>query len=198
MITLLTSNIVRRLAFVVFFAFGGSWAVHADGNQGAGESIDVRQVLGHLEAQINQMGKELQRIQQQAVAANPDLQVQQDAYADLVAAAVKKTGVDGDAIETRLEAIADEVNENDELSEEHRQTLIEEFQLKRQQLMNAQREVLQADDVQAAGQALSDNLVKGMTVINEETPDLLAALNQAQAQYQGIMQQLMQQQMGAQ
>lgn len=197
MFALLTSNVIRRATFVVCATLGTSWMVHADTSPQT-ETVDVRQVLGHLEAQINQLGSELQGIQQQAIAANPDLQAQQDAYADLVAAEVKKTGVDGDAIETRLEAIADEVNANDDLNEEKRQELIEEFQLKRQQLMNAQREVLQSPAVQEAGQALSDNLVKDMTVINEDTPDLLAALNQAQAQYQGIMQQLMQHQMGAQ
>jgi chromosome segregation ATPase len=152
------------------------------------------QALQQLQRQIQQLGQKLQGIKQKALTENPELQEQQDDFADMVEKKMAELGVNAEQTREKLEKIAKDAQEKAEnLTEEQRQAMQKEYTEQRTALQQAQQKVMQMEEVQAAGDALSKALVDGMKTVDESSEQLLAQLNQAQAQYQAIMQQVMQQ-----
>ncbi|WP_396587611.1 hypothetical protein [Bermanella sp. R86510] len=187
-------SLLQRISSAISIA-AFALSAHAAVAQDQNESTDPRQALGELQSQMQQVGKQLQAIQEKALDADPALEKQAEEYNELVASTMNELGTDVDAVQSRLQEIADQAKQQAQtMSKEQMASLKQEYQQKRQQLNQVQQQAMQNEDVQQAASDLNDAVQEGMNAIDDNSEELFAELQSLREEYQSLMQEFVKQQ----
>lgn len=152
----------------------------------------MQQILAKR-AEIQELGQELQQIQQATIEANPELATQRDELVTLMDTKMIDAGHDPSANRDQIEQLQDELQEG-ELSESERKTLRSELQQEIATLQQAQGQVMQDEEVRSKRQSLNEGLVSAMQEQNPQTTELIRELQTARQEYQQLASQLQRQQ----
>lgn len=157
-------------------------------------AANVQAVIAQVEqaqTRIQSLNRQLQQIQQQAFAENPELATQRDALQDLLDERMREDGFDAEASRARMESIVQDM-ENAELSERERMELGRQFRQEQTQMQQAQSQVMRDEDVQQRIEGMNEALISAMRESDAETDALIEQLDSAQQEYQSLMQNAMQ------
>jgi len=169
----------------------------ADPSAVPGHASPLMQQIAAKQAEIQQLNAELEQIQVATMEANPELEAQRDEFVSLVDAKMAEAGHDPAASRDRMEAMQGQL-QGDTLSEAERQEVGQKLRQEMNTLQQAQSQALQGDDVRAAGQMLNNDLMAAMEKQNPQTAELIAQLQAAQQEFQQLVSQARQQQLGEQ
>lgn len=154
----------------------------------------VQQVLAKR-AEIQNLGQELQRIQQETLEANPELAQQRDELVTLMDTKMVEAGHDPDASRDKIEELQGQM-QGEELTESERRELGAELRQEMTVLQQAQGDVMQDQEVQVKRQSLNENLVSAMEEQDPKTEELISDLQTAQREYRQLASRMQQQQGG--
>lgn len=135
-------------------------------------SAEQQAKLQNLVQQYHELETQLGKIRDATFAAHPDLVKQRDAFEKQVEARMTANGYDTKANVQKLQDIATQLKAED-LDDAKKQTLVKEFQAKREGLLNAQREALAEPKVKKAGEKLQDDTLTAMKKQDKNTDKLL-------------------------
>ncbi|MCC5809292.1 MAG: hypothetical protein JJU06_02880 [Ectothiorhodospiraceae bacterium] len=141
---------------------------------------------GDPQMQLQQLQQRLMAIQQQAIENNPQLQEEADELEDLVIRTMEDAGFDPESGLARLEELQAEF-QNEDLSDERRQAILEEAQELQMELQEGQQLAMQDEEVVRAQERFQDNMLDAMRAEDPETDELLAVFEQMQSQMQQQM-----------
>jgi len=154
----------------------------------------MQQVLAKR-AEIQNLGQELQQIQQETLEANPELAKERDELVTLMDTKMVEAGHDPSASRDKIEDLQGQL-QGEELSKSERQELGAELRQEMTTLQQAQGDVMQDQEVQAKRQSLNENLVSAMEEQNPKTEELISDLQTAQREYRQLASRMQQQQGG--
>lgn len=152
----------------------------------------MQQILAKR-AEIQQLGAELQEIQDATMDANPELAAQRDELVTLMDTKMLDAGYDATAGREKIENLQGQL-QGEELSQEDRQALRAQVQRELSSLEQAQGEAMKDQEVQTKRQALNENLVEAMEEQNPQTEELISDLRSASQEYRQLARQMQQQQ----
>jgi hypothetical protein len=138
-----------------------------------------------LEREYMNLQQRLAEAQQKALEANPALQEQMDAIEDLVTQKMRDAGYDpGSLMETLLAAQG--MMREPGVSDAQRREIMQsrEVQEAQRTLQEAQQKVSQDPEVQAAQQALEDDMMAAMRKVEPQMDPMIERLEQIQAEAQ--------------
>jgi len=167
---------------------GGMMAPNSQSGQGAG----LMQQVQAKRAEIQQLNQQLMEIQENTIAANPDLAEQRDELISFVDEKMAETGYDAEAARGRIEKLQGEMQAGD-LSADEEQQRRQQLRQEMTSIQQAQGQVMQDQEFQAKREALNESLVAAMREQNPKTDELISQLQSAQQEYQQLAQQAMQQ-----
>lgn len=160
-----------------------------------GPSPQIMQQIGAKRAEIQELGTELKEIQEAAMEANPALAAQRDDLITLVDTKLVEAGHDPATSRETIEDLQGQL-QGGELPEEEQQAVSQQLRREVSTLQQAQNQVMQDQEVRTRQQSLNDDLIAAMEEQNPETEALIANLQQAQQQYQQLVNEARQQQSG--
>ena len=164
---------------------GGTMAPNSQAN-GLMQQVQAKR------AQIQQLNQQLMEIQQNTIAANPELATQRDELISYVDDKMAETGYDAEAARGRIEKLQGEM-QGGELSADEQQERRQQLRQEMTSMQQAQGQVMQDEEFQTKRQALNESLVAAMQEQNPKTDELISQLQTAQQEYQQLAQQAMQQ-----
>lgn len=136
--------------------------------------------------QLQQLQQRLMTIQQQAMQNNPQLQDEAEDLEDLVIKTMEDAGFDAEGGLARLEQLQREF-QGDDVSDERRQTILQEAQEIQMELQEGQQLAMQDEEVIQAQERFQDNMLDAMRAEDPETDELLETFERLQTQ---MMQQM--------
>lgn len=154
----------------------------------------MQQVLAKR-AEIQNLGQELQQIQQETLEANPELAKERDELVTLMDTKMVEAGHDPSSSRDKIEELQGQL-QGEELTESERQELGAELRQEMTTLQQAQGDVMQDQDVQAKRQSLNENLVAAMEEQDPKTEELISDLQTAQREYRQLASRVQQQRGG--
>ncbi|HLQ85108.1 MAG TPA: hypothetical protein VK110_03055 [Salinisphaeraceae bacterium] len=157
------------------------------GNAGATAAPEQQEVQ-QLVQELQEKAQRLQEIHDETLAANPELAQEQEEYMELVKNEIKEQGYDLDAGQERVKTMSEKLQDQD-LSDEERQNIMQEYQNEQQQLGQARAAALQQEDIQEAGQQLQDDTLTAMKAHSDEVEQLMQDMQEIRQQLQSIQQQ---------
>ena len=160
---------------------------------GGGEAAVLMQRLQEKRARLDELNEQLMALQQQAIDANPDLASEREALQDYVEAGMKDAGYNVAEGRERMEALQADL-ENDALSTAEQQESRQALRAELGEMREAQQQVMAGDEFKDKRNALNEGVLAAMEAQDPEVRTLLAELQRAQAEYQLMAQQIMQQQ----
>ncbi|QIT57176.1 hypothetical protein HC341_07840 [Aquisalimonas sp. 2447] len=169
---------LRALVAVAALAFTGSAVAQLEGGQGGQE--------GGPQMELQQIQQRLAEVQQQALEDNPGLEAQRDELEDLVVRKMEEAGYDPDSSMETLENVQGQI-QDESLSDEERQQMLQEAQQAQQDLQEAQQVAMQDDEVVEAQQAFQDDLMDAMRDIEPDTDEMIEDFQRIQEEMQGGM-----------
>ena len=190
-----------RPALIALFSAATAFAFNAPAQQAQpapGQGAPQSQQSGpmaQLQAkrqEIQQLNQQLVKIQEATMEANPELAKKRDNLMDLVDTKMQEAGHEPEAHRDELEALQQKLS-SDDLSEEERQSVTQQLRQKQRSLQQAQSQIMQEEEVSKQRESLNEALVDAMKEQNPKAEQLIADLQQAQQEYQSILQQAMQQ-----
>lgn len=158
---------------------------------GAQETVENEQAAEQqnqtqeLVQKYRQTVQKLQQIRDEAVTANPELEEQSRAFDKQVQQAMDESDYDVDAGRKKLQEMGSRFQKED-LSEEKRRELAAAFQAERRQMEQARQQVMQQEDIRAAGRQLQEDILTAMKEQDPETEVLLERLRKLRQQLQAI------------
>lgn len=167
---------LRALVACVALAFAGTAAAQQQG--GGGDNPRM---------QLQQIQQRLAEVQQQALDENPGLQAQREELEELVMETMEAEGYDPDANMETLESVQGQI-QDESLSDEERQQMLQEAQQAQQQLQEAQQVAMQNEDVVEAQQTFQEDLMSAMRELDSETDQLIEEFQRIRQEMQQNMQ----------
>ncbi|HBO14174.1 MAG TPA: hypothetical protein DD491_15405 [Halieaceae bacterium] len=197
------TTLLRGGAFAaVLGAFGAAAALAqplmqggAPGAASGGDAAALMQRLQEKRDRLDELNEQLMALQQQAIDANPDLASEREALQDYVEAGMKDAGYNVAEGRERVEELQAEL-EDDSLSTGEQQESRQALRAELGEMREAQQQVMNGDEFKAKRNALNEGVLAAMEEQDPEVRTLLAELQRAQAEYQLMAQQIMQQQQG--
>ncbi|SEO43376.1 hypothetical protein [Aquisalimonas asiatica] len=141
---------------------------------------------GGPQMELQQIQQRLAEVQEAALENNPGLEQQRDELEELVIRKMEEAGYDPDASMQTLESVQADM-QDESLSDEERQQMLQEAQEAQQDLQEAQQVAMQDDEVVEAQQAFQDDLMEAMREEDPETDELIEEFQQIQQDMQGGM-----------
>lgn len=135
-----------------------------------------------LMLEMQQLQEQLGEIQERAVAAHPEVQQQAQAFQDALVGAMQREGYDPRGSLAHIESIEQQIEQGN-LSEQERQTLIQELRDEHQQLVQAEEAALQHPQVQ---QAREDFVMGMLNAMREEAPETDRLIEQLMSKNQEL------------
>lgn len=172
---------LRVLVAAVALAFAGSVAAQSSQGQGEGQGQG-----GGPQMRLQEIQQRLAEAQQKALDENPGLQSQREELEELVIQKMEDEGYDPDANMETLENAQSEI-QNEDLSDEERQQMLQDAQQAQQQLQEAQQAAMQDEEVVEAQEAFQNDLMEAMREQDPETDDLIEEFRSIQQEMQGGM-----------
>jgi len=135
--------------------------------------------LSSQQARLQQIQQHLSMVQQTAIEESPDLQAENEELDELVEEKIADQGHDPEAMIQTLSSLQEQYQSED-LTEQDRQQILEEFQGVQQQLQLAQEIAMQDSQVVAAQEVFRENLLEAMREHEPATDDLIEEFEQIQ------------------
>jgi hypothetical protein len=135
--------------------------------------------LSRQQARLQQIQQHLSMVQQMAIDESPDLQAANEEIDALVMEKIEDQGHDPEAMIQNLSSLQEEYQSED-LTEQDRQEILQEFQGVQQQLQVAQQTALQDSQIVAAQEVFRENLLEAMREHEPATDDLIEEFEQIQ------------------
>lgn len=149
------------------------------------EQLEQMQTFEQKRAEFMELQQTLEQIERAAVEANPELQTQQDEFAELVMDHMKKKGHTPEEDVAELQDMQAQL-QNPETPPEERQALMGNLQKKAAELEEAQREALEEPEVQEARGELVDAITTAMKEENPRTDEIIREMEQKQQELMEI------------
>lgn len=172
---------LRALVAAAALAFAGSAVAQLEGGQGGQGGQE-----GGPQMELQQIQQRLAEVQQQALEDNPGLEAQRDELEELVIRKMEEAGYDPDSSMETLENVQGQI-QDESLSDEERQQMLQEAQQAQQDLQEAQQVAMQDDEVVEAQQAFQDDLMNAMRDIEPDTDEMIEDFQRIQEEMQGGM-----------
>lgn len=160
-----------------------------------GDAAMLMQRLQEKRDRLDELNEQLMALQQQAIDANPDLASERKALQDYVEAGMKDAGYNVAEGRTRMEELQADLEDNS-LSTKEQQESRQALRAELGEMREAQQQVMAGDEFKEKRNALNEGVLAAMEEQDPEVRTLLAELQRAQAEYQLMAQQIMQQQQG--
>jgi hypothetical protein len=167
----------------------------APGASGGSDAALLMQRLQEKRDRLDELNEQLMTLQQQAIDDNPDLASEREALQDYVEAGMKDAGYNVAEGRARVEELQAAM-EDDSLSTSEQQESRQALRAELGEMREAQQQVMDGDEFKAKRNALNEGVLAAMEEQDPEVRTLLAELQRAQAEYQLMAQQIMQQQQG--
>jgi predicted Zn-dependent protease len=135
--------------------------------------------LSSQQARLQQIQQHLSMVQQTAIEESPDLQAENEELDELVEEKIADQGHDPEAMIQTLSSLQEQYQSED-LTEQDRQQILQEFQGVQQQLQLAQEIAMQDSQVVAAQEVFRENLLEAMREHEPATDDLIEEFEQIQ------------------
>jgi hypothetical protein len=135
--------------------------------------------LSSQQARLQQIQQHLSMVQQTAIEESPDLQAENEELDELVEEKIADQGHDPEAMIQTLSSLQEQYQSED-LTEQDRQQILQEFQGVQQQLQLAQEIAMQDSQVVAAQEVFRENLLEAMREHEPATDDLIEEFEQVQ------------------
>ncbi|RZU98096.1 hypothetical protein [Spiribacter vilamensis] len=134
--------------------------------------------------ELQSLQESLASIREEAINENPNLGDRQESLEDRMMSRMRDQGVNPREDVKRLQDIARQLRGGD-VAEEERATLMEEYQSKRQSLLEARRTAMQDSGIQEDQAQLQDDIVSAMSDIDGEVPDMIERFQDLRSEVQG-------------
>jgi hypothetical protein len=167
----------------------------APGASGGSDAAVLMQRLQEKRDRLDELNEQLMALQQQAIDANPDLASEREALQDYVEAGMKDAGYNVAEGRARVEELQADL-ESDSLSSSEQQESRQALRAELGDMREAQQKVMDGDEFKEKRNALNEGVLAAMEEQDPEVRTLLAELQRAQAEYQLMAQQIMQEQQG--
>lgn len=135
-------------------------------------------------ARARAIQQQLMQIRAATLEANPDLESRQEALGDLVRETMRESGHTPEADIAKMGEIRDSL-EDEGMSAEERETLVQEFQQLRATFMGARQQAMADSEVQDAGAAFQQALLTAMREQDPRTDTLMQRMSTLQQQFGG-------------
>lgn len=165
------------------------------GAAGQQQPNPMQQEFMQVRAELQQLQEQLGEIQEQVLQNNPELQQRQEDFRDLVMTTMEDQGANPQGDINKLKTLQAEL-QKEEIPEEKRQKLIQDFRQTNMELQQAQQEALQDEKVQEEQKSLNDDMMTAMVDADPQTETLLKKVEQARQKLMQIQQRFQQQQNG--
>lgn len=134
--------------------------------------------------ELQSLQESLASIREEAINENPNLGERQQSLEDRMMSRMRDQGVNPREDVKRLQDIARQLRGGD-VAEEERATLMEEYQSKRQSLLEARRSAMQDSGIQEDQAELQDDIVSAMSDIDQGVPDMIERFQNLRSEVQG-------------
>ena len=134
--------------------------------------------------ELQSLQESLASIREEAINENPDLGDRQQSLEDRMMSRMRDQGVNPREDVKRLQDIARQLRGGD-VAEEERAGLMQEYQDKRQSLLEARRTAMQDSGIQEDQAELQDDIVNAMSAIDDEVPDMIERFQSLRSEVQG-------------
>lgn len=184
-----TSYLFFGTQFIAFFGLAAlALSAHAQPAESQSLSLTPDQIqnLHKLQQKMQATGQQLNKIRQETMKAEPELQNQQKTYQSLLFKTMKEQGNDPDPVLTRMHEIEEQFQGQD-LAEDKRQQLMIEYQQKNAQLRKAGQDAMQDKGVRQAAEDLSQATVVAMRKQDPKVETLLQEMDQLRKEMQQIV-----------
>lgn len=176
---------------VRFAAFMGLALAITTGPVQAASAANGANISGDAQALIQKYQKKsrkLQKIHKKTLQNNPELKQQQEAYRDMVQAAIEDQGYDMSSGREKLQKLSKKLQAGD-LPKSKRKELMQKFQSQRRQMSQARRKAMQQPEIQKAREDLKQATLAAMKEQNPKTDELISSLRNIQGKLRHSMQQ---------
>jgi len=160
-----------------------------------GKAAVLMQRLQEKRSRLDELNEQLAALQQRAIEDNPELARERDALQDFVESGMNDAGYDVEEGRARMEELQADL-ENSSLSATEQEESREALRAELGSMREAQQQVMTGQDFKDKRNALNEGVLAAMEEEDPEVRTLLAELQRAQAEYQLMAQQIMQQQQG--
>lgn len=155
-----------------------------------GQGMEMDPELMAAQERLQELQQQLSQIQQEVFEGSDELQTKQEKLENRATAKMEDLGYDPESHYSRMEEIYDRFESGD-MDDQEQQQLAEEFQQAQMELQQAQQEAMQDEEFRQEMEAdmrdFQDDLLDAMQAEHPETEDLLAELEELQAEVQGQM-----------
>jgi chromosome segregation ATPase len=165
--------------------------------QQGGQGGALMQKLQAKRNEVQALNQQLMQLQEETVAANPELADEREALQAHLESGMKEAGYDVAQGRTRIETLQSEL-ESGELSPEKQQENREALRSELGDMRAAQGEAMENAEFKSRRQSLNEDMLAAMQEQNPEAEALIQDLQVAQREYQMLAQQAMQQREGGQ
>lgn len=156
-----------------------------------------RQALAQTQRKLQNLQRELGKLQQKALKDNPDLAKQRQALQDLVVSTMKDKGHTPEKDMQRMQEIRSKLQSKD-VEKGQKQKLVQEMRDHQRSLIQARRDAFQDKKVQQKSSEFRDNLIAAMKKSDPDAESLIKEYNQTRQQLQQQVRQLRSQQQQSQ
>jgi len=153
-----------------------------------GTGQEQQQKAAQLQQQYQQKAAQLQQIHDETLNSHPELVEQQEEFVDMVREEIKNQGYDIEAGNERTQEMASKLQTED-LSEEERQSIMEDFQQERRKMGEARTAALEQPEIKAAGEQLQQDTLEAMKEDNPEVESLMEEMDELREEMSALMQQ---------
>ncbi|MDN3517919.1 hypothetical protein QWY84_09875 [Aquisalimonas lutea] len=174
---------LRVLVAAFALAFAGSVAAQSSQGQGQGQGQGQD---SNPQMRLQQIQQRLAEAQQKALDENPGLQSQREELEELVIQKMEEEGYDPNANMETLENAQSQI-QNEDLSNEERQQMLQDARQAQQQLQEAQQAAMQDEEVVEAQEAFQNDLMEAMREQDPETDQLIEEFRSIQQEMRGRM-----------
>jgi len=155
----------------------------------------VEQELRQLKQEIDALKSQVATIQREALESHPELERQRDDLARLIRDTADERGFDAQASKQRLEELQQRYKSGD-LSSQEKQQVASEFESEREALQNAQKQILQDEDVVAARGRFAADMSAAMVEEDPRAEALIEELKDLTEEFREALMAAMAQQRG--
>lgn len=163
------------------------------GVAGQQQPSPLQQEFMQLRTELQQLQKQLGEIQEEVLQNNPELLERQENFRKLVIATMEDQGANPQDDINKLKTLQAEL-QKEEIPQDRRQKLIQDFRQTNMKLQQAQQETLQDETVQEKQKSLNNDMMTAMLDADPQTEMLLKKVEQARQKLMQIQQRAQQQQ----
>lgn len=179
---------IKKTATIVMLAVAAiGFTGMASAQDNAPAATQQQQQTQKLVQQLRQKATKLRQIHDETLQANPDLQKQQEQFVAMVKQGIKDQGYDIDAGQKRVEGMTKKLK-NDDLSQDERKSVMQDFMAERQSLTQARTAALQQPEIKQAGEKLQQDTIDAMKADDDDVEGLMQDMEDLRGQLQAAAQ----------